>query len=103
MLSQVLIANWVLVANETGDVEGSDELIEKCGKLLKTRKLSKSQKLSKIGNCLSLKNRLSQEKNCQKMGITNFNDKENGPSFLIPNTTMAFNYLWLAFIKAAIL
>ena len=41
MLSQVLVANKMLTANEVDGIEGDDKLIEKCGKSLKTGKLSK--------------------------------------------------------------
>ena len=43
MLSKVLIPNEMLAANKVGGIEGGNELIEKCGKLLKTGKLSKSE------------------------------------------------------------
>ena len=60
MLSQVLIANNMLAANEVNGIEGIDKSIEKSGKLLKTRKLfklgkTKSQKLSKSQNLANLK------------------------------------------------
>ena len=55
--SQVFVTDEVLAINKVGSVEDGDELIEKYGKLSKTR------------NCLSPKNWLSQEKNCQKVGI----------------------------------
>ena len=42
MSSQVLVADKVLAANEVDGIEGGDESIKKCGKLLKIRKLSKS-------------------------------------------------------------
>ena len=41
----MFIANKVLAANKVGSVEGSNELMEKYGKLSKTRKLFKFQKL----------------------------------------------------------
>ena len=40
--SQVFVANEVFAANKIGGVEDGDELIEKCGKLLKIGKLFKS-------------------------------------------------------------
>ena len=59
MLSQVLVANEIFVANEVGGIEGGDELIEKYGKLSKIRKLSKlrnskSKTLSKFKKHLAL-------------------------------------------------
>ena len=49
VLSQVLVADEVLAADEVGGVEGGNESIEKCGKLSKTGKSSKSnEKLSKF-------------------------------------------------------
>ena len=92
MLSQVFVANNVLAANEVDDVEGDDKSIEKYRKLSKTKKLSKFQKLAKSRKELS-KNR----------NLSNFDAKENEPSFLTSDTKMAFNHLWLAFIKALIL
>ena len=53
----MLIVNEVLTANEISGVKSSDELIKKCKKLLKLK------------NCLDPKNRLSQEKNRQKVEI----------------------------------
>ena len=79
---QVFVTNKMLAANEINDVESNDESIEKCGKLSKTRKLSKSQKSAK------LRKKLSKSGN-----ISNFNAKENEPSFLTPDARMAFNYL----------
>ena len=60
MSSQVLIANEVFATNKFNGIEGSNELIEKCEKLLKTRKLSKSgnlksKSLSKSKRYLALK------------------------------------------------
>ena len=49
-LSQMFVANEQLANNEISGVEGDNELIEKCGELLKTRKLSKGLKLSKSRN-----------------------------------------------------
>ena len=86
MLLQVFIANEMLVANKVSGVKGGDKLIKKCGKSSKFQKLAKSgKKLSKSGNS------------------SNFDTKKNGPSFLTPNTRMAFNCLRLAFTKAPIL
>ena len=82
----------VFAADKVGGVEDDDKLIEKCGKLLKTRKLSKSQKLAKS------RKELSKSEN-----LPNFDAKKNKPSFLTLDTKTAFNYLWLAFIKALIL
>ena len=94
--SQVLVANEMLAANEVGGVKGSDELIEKYGKLLKTRKLSKS------GNLKGKK--LAKSKKPSKSGNSpNFDAKEAGPSFLTPEARSAFNRLRLAFTEAPIL
>ena len=89
LLLQLLVADELFAANEIGEVEGSDELMEKCEKLSKIGKLSKFQKLAK------LKKKLSKSGNSP-----NFNAKKNEPSFLTPNAEMTFNRLWLAFIKA---
>ena len=73
----MLVVKKVLAANKVDGDESGNKLIEKYGKLSKTRKLSKSRKrLSKSGNL---------------------------PKFLTPNARIAFNCLWLAFIKALIL
>ena len=60
VLLQVLVANKVFAANEVDGVEGGNKLIEKYGKLSKTRKSSKSQKLSKSGKLKSEKTSKSQ-------------------------------------------
>ena len=88
----MFVANELLAANQVNGVEGSDKLIEKCGKLSKTRKLSKFQKSAK-----------SKKKLSKSETLPNFGTKKNGPSFLISNVRMAFNYLRLAFTKALIL
>ena len=88
----MLVTNEVLAANKVGGIKDSDKLIEKRGKLSKTKKLSKSQKSAK-----------SRKKSSKSGNLPNFDAKENGPSFLTPNTRTAFNYLRLAFIKALIL
>ena len=109
MSLQVLIANKVLTTEELDGIEGGDESIEKCGKLLKTGKLSQSTKLSKSRKSKSKKTSKSQnsaksEKKLSKSGnLTNFNAMKDKPKFLIPNATTAFNRLWLAFTKAPIL
>ena len=109
MLSQVLVANEVLAANEVSGVKGGDESIEKCGKSLKTGKLFKSQKLSKSGKSKSEKTSKSQnsaksrKKSLKSGNSTNFDATEDGPKFLTPNTKTAFDYLRLAFTKAPIL
>ena len=92
MSSQVFIINKILTTNKVDGIKGNDELIKKCGELLKIRKLSKSQKLAK------LKNDLSKSRN-----LSNFNTKKNRSNFLISNTRIAFNCLQLAFTKALIL
>ena len=91
MLSQVLIYNKMLVANEDGGVEDDNKSIEKCEKLSKTRKLSKSQKSAKSGKKLS-----------KSEILLNFDTKKNGLSFLTLNARTAFNCLQLTFNKASI-
>ena len=76
----MLVTNEILAADEIGDVEGGDKLIEKCRKLSKIRKLSKSQKSAKLGKKLS-----------KSGNLPNFDAKENKPSFLTSNARMAFN------------
>ena len=98
----MLIVNEVLAANEIGGVEGSDELIEKGGKLLKTEKLSKGLKLSKSGNSKGTKSAKS-KKLLKSRNSSNFDTKKVGPSFLTFKARVAFNHLWLAFTKAPIL
>ena len=84
--SQVFIADEILAANKVGGIKSRDELIEKYGKLSKTRKLFKFQKLSKS------------EKKLSKSGnLLNFNAKKNGPSFLTPNAKTTFNFLTVNF------
>ena len=55
--NKMFIADKVLAANKVGGVEGDNELSEKC------------RNCQKLENHLSSKNRLSQKKNCQKVGI----------------------------------
>ena len=96
VLSQVLAANKVLVVDEVGSIEGSDESIEKYEKLLKTRKLSKS------GNSKGKKS-AKVKKPSKSRNSPNFDAIKAGPSFLTPKARLAFNRLWLAFTKAPIL
>ena len=90
----MLVAIEVLAANKISGIKDSDELIEKYRKLLKIGKLSKSQELSKTRKLFKsqklakLRKELSKNEN-----LPNFNIKENKPSFLTPNTRMAFNHL----------
>ena len=94
--SQVLVTNKMLAADEVGGVKNGDELIEKCGKLLKTGKLSKS------GNSKGKKS--AKSKKLSKSGNSpNFDITEAGPSFLTPKARAIFNCLRLAFMKAPIL
>ena len=96
VLSQVLAANEVFVADEVGGVESGGELIRKSGKLSKTRKLSKSGE--------SKGKKSAKSKNPLKSGnLPNFNATEAGLSFLNPEARSAFNRLRLAFTKAPIL
>ena len=81
----------MLAINEVDGIKGSNKSIKKYGKLSKTRKLSKSQKSAK-----------SRKKLSKRGNLPNFNAKENGLNFLIPNAKTAFNCLWLAFIKVLI-
>ena len=57
MSLQVFITIKILAIDKIGGIKNNNKSIKKYEKLLKTR------------NCLNLKNWLSQEKNCQKMGI----------------------------------
>ena len=87
----MFVAHEVIAAHGNGVVESDDESLEKYKKLLKTRKLFKSLKLAKSGKKLS------------KSGNSSiFNAKKIGSSFLISDTKMAFNYLYLTFTKAPI-
>ena len=70
----------------------------KSEKLFKFQKLSKTRKLSKSQKSVKSRKKLSKSKN-----LPNFNAKENGPNFLIPNVRTTFNHLQLAFTKAPIL
>ena len=93
---QVLVANKLLATNEVGGVEDDNKLIEKCGKLSKTRKLSK------FGNSKCKK--LAKSKKLSKSANSpNFDAKKAGPSFLTPKTREAFNRLRLAFTNTPIL
>ena len=79
----------ILTAYKINSTEGSNKLIKKLvepktGKLAKSQKLYKSKKLSKSRNS------------------PKFRAIEVGPSFLISDAKMVFNYLWLAFTKAPI-
>ena len=76
--------------------DGNEELVKKSGKS------SKGLKLSKPGN--SKGNKWAKFKKPSKNGNSpNFNAKKAGPSFLTPETRVAFNRLRLAFTKALIL
>ena len=94
--------------NEVDDVNVGDKLIEKYGKLLKTRKTSKGQKLFKSENSKGKKSSKSRKlaKSRKKLSKSenspNFNPKNNGPSFLTSKARAAFNCLRLAFIEALI-
>ena len=55
MLSQILVADEMLAANEVDGVENDDKLIKKYGKSSKTGKLHKSQKSSKTTKSKSVK------------------------------------------------
>ena len=96
VLSQVLAADEVFVADEFGGVESGGKPIEKCGKLSKTGKLSKSRN--------SKGKKSAKSKKPSKSGNSpNFDAKEAGPSFLTFGAKEAFNRLRLAFTKAPIL
>ena len=94
----MFVANEVFAANEVGDIEGSNELIEKYRKLSKTRKSFKSQKLSKLQKLAKSKKKSSKNRN-----LPNLDTKENKPSFLTSDNRTVFNCLQLAFTKALIL
>ena len=69
----------------------------------KSRKLSKSGK-SKSKKTSKSRNLAKSDKKSLKCGnSTNFDTMEDGPKILTPNTKIAFNRLWLAFIEALIL
>ena len=93
----------MLTINKIGGIKSNNELIKICRKLSKTRKLSKlrnlkdkklfkSQKSTKLGKKLS-----------KRWNLSNLDTKKNEPSFLILKARIAFNCLWLIFIKALIL
>ena len=92
MLSQVLDANEVLVADEVdsaggggdGSSDGSKRVEPKTGRS-ESKKSAKSKKPSKSGNS------------------PNFDAKKAGSSFLTPGAREAFNRLRLAFTEAPIL
>ena len=77
----------MFITNKIGGIKDNNKSIEKFIKP-KIRKLFKSQKLIK------LKKKLLKNKN-----LSNFKIKENISSFLTFKARIAFNYLWLAFIK----
>ena len=99
----------MLSVNKVDGIDAGNELIEKCEKLLKTRKTSKGQKLFKSENSKSkilFKSRKlakSEKKSLKSEILSNFNGKDNGPSFLTRKPMAAFNRLRLAFTKAPIL
>ena len=59
---------------------------------------SKNKKMFKSQNSAKSRKKLSKSRNS-----TNFGTIKAKPKFLIPNTRMAFNHLWLVFTKASIL
>ena len=92
----------MLATNKVRDIQGSDELNEKCGKLLKIEKLSKGLKLSKSGNSKGKKS--AKSKKLSKSGNSlNFDAKKTVLRFVTSKARAAFNYLWLALTKAPIL
>ena len=102
ILFQIFVANGMLAANKFSDIKGGDKLIEKYGKLSKTRKLfksrnSKSEKLFKSQKLAKSEKKLSKSEN-----LHNFNVKKNRSSFLTPKIRAAFNRLQLAFTKTPI-
>ena len=70
------------------DVGSSEEIAKKS----KNKKLFKSQKSAK-----------SRKKLSQSRNLPNFNVKEDGPSFLTPETRTLFDRFWLTFIEVLIL
>ena len=80
----------MFASNKIGIIESSSKSIEKFVEL-KTGKSPKSQKLFKSRKLAKSEKKLS------------FDTKENKLSFLIFEARTAFNRLWLAFTKAAIL
>ena len=93
VLLQVLVTNKMLAVNEVGYVEDFEELIEKSGKLSKTRKFfksgnSKGEKLSKFRKLTRLGKKLAKNGNS-----SNFNAKKDGPTFLTLKAKVVFNSL----------
>ena len=95
--------------NGNGEVNGFDvsrngvEYAKKSEKSSKSEnssksRISKSEKTSKSKNLAKSGKNLSKSRNS-----TNFDATEVGSKFLTPNTGIAFNHLWLAFIEAPIL
>ena len=68
-------------------MEGNNKLIQRYGKLSKSRNL-KNKKLSKFQKLAKLEKKSSKSENSPK-----FNTKKNGSSFLISKVRTAFNYL----------
>ena len=99
LLSQVFVGIEMLAANKVDGIEGSNELIKKCEKLLKIRKLLEGLKLFKSGNLKSKKLFKSQKlaKSKKKLSksenLPNFDTKKNRPSFFTPNIRTVFNRL----------
>ena len=98
MSSQVNAANdtlgaRVLDANEISDVKGNcgSKRVKPKARRSKSKKLFKSRKLAK-----------SREKSSKSRNSTNFDAKDNEPSFLIPEAKAAINRLQLAFTKTPI-
>ena len=90
MLSQVFVINKIFIIDKNSSIKDNNKLTKKFIKL-KTKKLSKLQKLAK------LRKKLLTNENLLKFDI-----KKTEPSFLTFNTRIAFNYLWLTFIKTSI-
>ena len=88
-----LISKWLGVDDNEVDkfsVEGSKEIAKKL-RNLKSEKLSKFQKLTKLKKILS-----------KSGNSSNFNATKARPKFWTLDAKIAFNCLWLAFIKALI-
>ena len=75
---------------------------KKSGKLSKSENLSKSRQSKREQLSKSQKSANSEKKSSKSENLPNFDIKKNGPSFLISDARMTFNYLQLAFTKAPI-
>ena len=98
-LLEKLNFNRLEVNNDEGGGGNNRVELAKKSEKLKSQNLAKFRKLSKSEKSKSEKSK----KQLNSENSPNFVATETGPRFLTPDARIAFNRLWLAFIKTLIL